>query len=99
MDMGGNPAATFYLDLARGFVTDSFRGANAPTVSETSLKAMHGYFPGDPELMSTFMLLGEGVAKGRRWGQIDMRAVPSTLAEIMGFQLTDAEQKAVSWRP
>ena len=37
------------------------------------------------------MMMGQGVAKGRNLGEIDMRNIAPTLAEIMGVALPDAE--------
>lgn len=94
--MGGNPGASFYVNLKPGFITG--QDAQALLVSETPVKGMHGYFPGDPDLEANFMLLGKGIPKGRQWGRIDMRAIAPTLADIMGFRLTGAQQPALNWR-
>lgn len=94
--MGGNPQAAYYLNLAPGFVTDIFRGADAPLVAPTPVKGMHGYFPGPASLQSTFMLMGKGVAAGKDMGPIDMRAIAPTLARIMGTDLPDAQVAPVA---
>jgi predicted AlkP superfamily pyrophosphatase or phosphodiesterase len=52
---------------------------------------MHGYFPALPEMRSTFMIMGKGVARARNLGEIDMRAIAPTLARQMGVQLPLAE--------
>jgi hypothetical protein len=36
-----------------------------------------------------------GVQPGKKLGQIDMRAIASTLAKIMGFALPDAEARPI----
>ena len=56
---------------------------------------MHGYFPAAPEMRSTFLVRGKGVAQGRSLGEIDMRAIAPTLARVMGAALPGAEQPAV----
>lgn len=89
--LGGNPQAAFTLNLKPGFVTDIFRGANAPLVAPTPVKGMHGYFPGPANLRATFMAMGEGVKPGKDLGLIDMRAIAPTLARAMGASLPDAE--------
>lgn len=93
--LGGNPAATFTINLKPGFVTDIFRGANTPIVGPTPVKGMHGYFPGPANLQSTFMIMGKGVRASKDLGQIDMRAIAPTLAKMMGATLPDAESAPV----
>ncbi|WP_375187149.1 alkaline phosphatase family protein [Sphingobium yanoikuyae] len=89
--LGGNPQAAFTINLKPGFVTDIFRGANAPLVAPTPVKGMHGYFPGPANLRATFMAMGPGVKPGKDLGLIDMRAIAPTLAKAMGASLPDAE--------
>jgi len=89
--LGGNPQAAFTINLKPGFVTDIFRGANAPLVAPTPVKGMHGYFPGPANLRATFMAMGPGVKPGKDLGLIDMRAIAPTLAKAMGARLPDAE--------
>lgn len=93
--MGGNPQASFHVDLLPGHVTDIFRGATAPLLAPSPVKGMHGYFPGPANLQSTFLIMGQGIAPARALGQIDMRAIAPTLAGIMGFALPDAEARPV----
>ncbi|MCP1471143.1 putative AlkP superfamily pyrophosphatase or phosphodiesterase [Sphingobium sp. OAS761] len=95
--MGGNPRAAFFIDLAPGFVTDIFRGADAPMLSHSPVRGMHGYAPGPAALQSTLMLIGKGVAKGKDLGQVDMRAIAPTLAKLMGATLT-GEQAPIDLR-
>ncbi|HEX7741442.1 MAG TPA: ectonucleotide pyrophosphatase/phosphodiesterase [Sphingobium sp.] len=97
--MGGNPQASFYLNLRPGFVTDIFRGADAAIVGPAPVKGMHGYFPGPSNLQSTFMLMGKNVLAGKNLGRIDMRSIAPTLAEVLGVSLPDAEKQPVAWRP
>ena len=73
------------MDTARGTVIGS-----VPT------KGMHGYFPAAPEMRSTFMIMGKGVAKARSLGEIDMRAIAPTLAKAMGGTLPGAEKPAIN---
>ncbi|MGB3930701.1 MAG: alkaline phosphatase family protein, partial [Sphingobium sp.] len=94
--LGGNPRATFYVNLMPGFVTDIFRGAAAPLIARSPVKGMHGYFPGPANLQATFLVMGKGVAKGKDLGQIDMRAIAPTLARVMGADLeAEAEPLAL----
>ncbi|WP_367348288.1 alkaline phosphatase family protein [Sphingobium yanoikuyae] len=96
--LGGNPQASFTINLKPGFVTDIFRGANAPLVAPTPVKGMHGYFPGPANLRATFMAMGPGVTPGKDLGLIDMRAIAPTLAKAMGASLPDAEAAPIDLR-
>ncbi|ETI62005.1 nucleotide pyrophosphatase [Sphingobium sp. C100] len=89
---GGNPQASFAVNLKPGFVTDIYRGASAPVLSHSSVKGMHGYFPGPANLQATLLLMGKGVAAGKDLGLVDMRAIAPTLAKVMGASLPDAER-------
>lgn len=96
--MGGNPEASFYLNLAPHAVGASFAGADAPLTGPTKIKGMHGYFPAAPALRSTFLLMGRGIPTGRAMGEIDMRAIAPTLARIMAVPLPTAEVAAIELR-
>jgi hypothetical protein len=39
------------------------------------------------------MIDGPGIPKGKKLGEIDMRAIAPTLAKVMGVSLPDAKQK------
>ncbi len=89
--MRANPEASFYIDLAAGALAGGFTGDKAQIVSAAVSKGTHGYFPTTPAMRSSFMMMGNGVAKARNLGEIDMRAIAPTLALIMGVALPDAE--------
>ena len=55
------------------------RRAAAPVVGHASVKGMHGYFPGPANLDATLLLMGKGVAAGKDLGQVDMRAIATTV--------------------
>ena len=95
VSMGGNPQASFAVNLKPGFVTDIFRGAAAPVTGPSPVKGMHGYFPGPAALDATLLLLGEGIPAGKDLGRIDMRAIAPTLAKIMGADLPTAQVEAL----
>jgi hypothetical protein len=44
----------------------------------------HGYLPDHPELRSTLMIQGTGVAKARDLRVIDMRQIAPTVAQMLG---------------
>jgi predicted AlkP superfamily pyrophosphatase or phosphodiesterase len=92
--MGGNPQAAFYVDLQQGALAGGFK-AEAPLAKPSVYKGMHGYFPAAPEMRSSFLVMGRGVAKGRDLGEIDMRAIAPTLARVMRGTLPAAEVPAI----
>lgn len=89
--MGGNPDASFYVNMASDTTVANFAGANAPLRGTPKYKGTHGFFPQGPNLRSTFLIIGPGVPKGRSLGEIDMRAIAPTLAKVLGVQLSGAE--------
>ncbi|MBF9152346.1 alkaline phosphatase family protein [Novosphingobium jiangmenense] len=93
--LGGNPQASFYVDLKPGALAGNF-AADAPLARPSRYKGMHGYFPALPEMRSTFLVMGKGVAKGRNLGEIDMRSIAPTLARVMGTKLPDAQSSALT---
>ena len=93
--LGGNPGASFYVNLKLGAVAGPFVNGNLPLAFPSPVKGMHGYFPATPEMRSTFMVMGKGVSKGHKLGEIDMRAIAPTLAKVMGAAMPDAEQPAL----
>jgi predicted AlkP superfamily pyrophosphatase or phosphodiesterase len=92
---GGNPDASFYVNLKLGAVAGPFVNGTLPLAFPSPVKGMHGYFPAAPEMRSTFMVMGKGVNKARSLGEIDMRAIAPTLADVMGGSLPDAEKPAI----
>ena len=94
---GGNPDASFYVNLKIGAVAGPFVNGSLPLAFPAPVKGMHGYFPAAPEMRSTFMIMGQGIPKGRKLGEIDMRAIAPTLAKLMGGTLPDAEKPALSF--
>lgn len=93
--MAGNPQASFYVNFGPGALAGGFKGAAAPLASPAKYKGTHGYFPVAPEMRSTFMMMGKGITAGRNLGEIDMRQIAPTLAQVLKVSLPDAEGKAV----
>ncbi len=93
--MGGNSEASFYVGFQPNAYAGGFKGKDAPLVGPSGSKGTHGYFPTNPLMRSSFMMMGNGIAKGRNLGEIDMRAIAPTLAKVMGVALPDAELAAL----
>jgi len=89
--MGGNPEASFYVNMAADAAAAGFGGASAPLRGKPKSKGTHGYFPQSKNMRSTFMVMGKNVPKAKSLGDIDMRAIAPTLASIMGIPLPAAE--------
>lgn len=96
--MGGNPQAAFFVDLAPGALAGPF-SAQTPLARPSRTRGMHGYFPGMPQMRSTFMVMGRGVAAARDLGEVDMRAIAPTLAAILKVPLPAAEARALPLKP
>ena len=94
-EMAGNPEASFYIGFTTNAYAGAFKGAGAPLVNPSGSKGMHGYFPENDSMRSSFMMMGKNVPKGRNLGDIDMRAIAPTLARAMGLTLPDAEASAL----
>ena len=89
--MGGNPAASFYVNFQIGTSAGSFADQAKGLYGVPKSKGTHGWFPAAPEMRATFLIMGPGVPKGRNLGEIDQRAIAPTLARIMGASLPMAE--------
>ncbi len=59
----------------------------------------HGQFPDQPALRSSFILMGPGVAAGRKLGVIDMRQIAPTIGRILGVKLEAAKLAPVNYAP
>ena len=89
----GFPDAAFFVSFRIGYeFGDSFL---LPLVSKPSNLGMHGYLPDRPEMRSAFFLIGPGVAAGRSLGEIDMRQIAPTLANILHVPFKNAELGAL----
>ena len=94
---GGYPNAAFLIDFQPGWsAAPGFRGDAAEDAPSTGT---HGYLPDHPELRSTFMVMGFGVAKKRDLGVIDMRQIAPSVASMLGVQLPAAKLPPVHYEP
>lgn len=94
---GGYPDAAFLIDFKPGW--SAAGGLQGEAVKDSPSTGTHGYLPDHPELRSTFMVLGSGVAKGRDLGVIDMRQIAPSVAEMLGVKLPAAKLKPVHYKP
>jgi predicted AlkP superfamily pyrophosphatase or phosphodiesterase len=83
--LGGDGDADFYVNLGEGMAATGYLRPGLPLRFPSPYKGMHGYFPDDPRMASTFLIKGPGIAPGRDLGRIDMRAIAPTLeAQLTG---------------
>jgi predicted AlkP superfamily pyrophosphatase or phosphodiesterase len=86
---GGFPDATFVVGLQSGYQVGS--KLEGPVVAPRKLGGMHGYLPENPDMQSSFFLVGPGIRPGVSLGTIDMRDIAPTLADLLGVKLSTAE--------
>jgi predicted AlkP superfamily pyrophosphatase or phosphodiesterase len=89
---GGFPDAAFLVALRPGYVTGE--NVSGDLVTSSITRGMHGYWPDEAEMNASFFLLGPGW-RPHSLGEIDMRSIAPTLAQIIGVQLPAAEGKAI----
>lgn len=91
--MRGFPDASFVAAFRIGY--EMAYELSGPLVTKPSNLGMHGYLPEKAEMRSSFFLVGPGIAKNRNLGEIDMRRIAPTLADILRVHLAGAEMAAV----
>jgi predicted AlkP superfamily pyrophosphatase or phosphodiesterase len=95
---GGFPDAAFLIVMKPGYTAGP--AVSGPLVVEQStLHGSHGFWPLFPEMHSSFFVLGQGVARGRDLGTIDMRQIAPTVAGILGVSLPAAKQPKLHIEP
>ncbi len=98
--MGGNPQASFFINMAPDATSagpESGRHASSPLHSNFELEGHARLFPGSGQSCARTFLAAWAPAlpQGRYLGEIDMRAIAPTLAEVLGVELPGAEVKAI----
>jgi predicted AlkP superfamily pyrophosphatase or phosphodiesterase len=95
---GGFPNATFLVVMKPGYVAGA--ATSGPMVVEqTTVHGTHGFWPLMPEMRASFFAMGQGLAKGRDLGLIDMRQIAPTVAGIIGVSLPAAKQPKLHIEP
>ena len=91
---GGFAGAESMVSMAPGYELGyQFSG---PLVTPGIDGGMHGYPPDRPEMRSTFLLEGPGIASNHSIGIIDMRQIAPTLAKLLHAPLPSAELPPLS---
>jgi predicted AlkP superfamily pyrophosphatase or phosphodiesterase len=90
----GFPQAAFLVSLKIGY--EMAYDLSLPLITKPSNLGMHGYVPERPEMRSSFFIVGPQVAKGRSVGEIDMRQIAPTIANILQIRLSAAEMAGIA---
>ena len=94
-EAGGFPDAAFVVAMKPGYTVGT--ALSGPLVNDqTPVKGTHGYLPSFPEMHASFFAMGQGIAKGRDLGTIDMRQIAPTVAGILGVTLLTAKQPGLN---
>jgi predicted AlkP superfamily pyrophosphatase or phosphodiesterase len=89
--MGGMGQADFFVDAKIGY---QFGGKlTGPLVGETGDKGTHGYFPDHPEMRASLFI--DGVSAKGDLGEVDMRDIAPTVAQILGVSLSGADGRSL----
>jgi predicted AlkP superfamily pyrophosphatase or phosphodiesterase len=85
---GGRPDAAFWVDMQSNFSV-------VATDRPNKVGGTHGYAPSNPQLLASFFIAGPKIKSGVDLGQIDMRSIAATLAQIMGISFKSADLPAL----
>jgi predicted AlkP superfamily pyrophosphatase or phosphodiesterase len=91
--LGGFSTASFVVSLQPGYKLA--RGWSGPLISDTPITGMHGYVPSQPEMRSVFFVAGPGITAGKSIGEIDMRDIAPTVANLLGITLKNTEGRTL----
>jgi predicted AlkP superfamily pyrophosphatase or phosphodiesterase len=92
----GFPNASFLVSLKIGY--EMAYSLSMPLVTPPSNLGMHGYVPERAEMRSSFFIVGPHVLAGKSLGEIDMRQIAPTLADVLHIHLSGAEMGPLSLR-
>jgi predicted AlkP superfamily pyrophosphatase or phosphodiesterase len=86
---GGWPTASFILAMKPGYAVGGGWTGDLVT-EEKNAGGTHGWLPQEPDMHASFLITGEGIAKDKNLGTIDMRQIAPTFAKILGVKLPSA---------
>ncbi|MGG7079281.1 alkaline phosphatase family protein [Clostridium sardiniense] len=91
---GGFPLAEFVLVAKKGYeIRENVLGDYCTT--KLAQKAQHGYSENFEEMKSSFLIEGKGIKSKQDIGEMNLIDIAPTLANIMGFVLSQAEGKNI----
>ena len=90
----GFPNAAFLVSLKIGY--EMAYSLSMPLVTAPSNLGMHGYVPERAEMRSSFFIVGPHILARKSLGEIDMRQIAPTLADVLHIHLAGAEMAPLS---
>jgi len=94
--MGGFPDAQALVVLKDDYQLGyTFSG---PIVTPAPSTGMHGYLPSNPEMRSSFFVMGKGISRSHDLGVIDMLQIAPTVGTLLGVTLPEAQKSALDLR-
>jgi predicted AlkP superfamily pyrophosphatase or phosphodiesterase len=90
----GFPNAAFLVSLKIGY--EMAYSLSMPLIAKPSNLGMHGYVPERAEMRSSFFIVGPHIPAGKSLGEIDMRQIAPTLADVLRLRLAGAEMAPLS---
>jgi predicted AlkP superfamily pyrophosphatase or phosphodiesterase len=84
--LGGFPDAAFLIVFKDGYYASASPTGEAVTEIHER-HGGHGFSPEHPAMRAAFFIAGEGIARGRDLGVIDMRQIAPTLAHLLNVRL------------
>jgi predicted AlkP superfamily pyrophosphatase or phosphodiesterase len=95
--LGGFPEASFLVDFKDGM--EAGNALSGAVVTPAPVKGMHGFLPTNPQMRSTFMAKGSGIAEGRDLHVIQMLQIAPTLAKMLDVTLPVAKAAPLPVKP
>jgi predicted AlkP superfamily pyrophosphatase or phosphodiesterase len=89
----GFPNAAYLVSLRIGY--EMAYSLSLPLITKPGNLGMHGYVPEHAEMRSSFFIVGPHIAKGKAVGEIDMRQIAPTIADVLHVRLSGAELKGI----
>ncbi len=94
--VGAFPTASFLVVMKSGYYVAG-NPASEPAIA-TQGTGGHGFSPEYPEMRAAFFVTGPGIAQHRDLGDIDMRRIAPTVAQVLEVRLTHAAQPPLPLR-
>ncbi len=88
-ESGAFPGAAYLVSFRIGYELGF--GFDPTLIAAPSNLGMHGYTPDHAEMRSSFFIAGPHIARGKALGEIDMRRIAPTIAQILKVKLSGAE--------
>lgn len=90
----GFPDAAYLISLRSGY--EMGYSLAQPLIVKPGNLGMHGYLPERAEMRSAFFIVGPHIARAKSVGEIDMRQIAPTIANILQVRLGGAEMPGIA---